>query len=614
MGFLIPEDVIETVRNAADIVDVVSESVQLKKTGHHYMGLCPFHSEKTPSFSVNPARDIFHCFGCGVGGNVFSFVMKRDGVSFPEAVRTLAGKYGIQIPEREKSSTERRDESEREALYAINKLAMEYFHSVLLESENGRVARDYLKQRGMDGTVVRDFRLGYVPDGWDHLCRFLASRNVPRNLAEKSGLIVTKNGERFYDRFRNRVIFPICDLSQRVIGFGGRVLDQSLPKYLNSPETPVYNKSRSLYGFDRTRQALRETGTVHIVEGYFDLLALYMNGITNVVATLGTALTRDHVRMLSRSGVTKFVLVFDSDEAGIHAAARSIPVFQQEFVSASILVLPSPHDPDTYIRAFGPESFRKDSEQAKGVVPFLSEAAVKKHGLTIEGRIAVINEMKDVLSMVDDPVARSLYIRDLSHRIGVDEKAVVEKVGENLTKTREHRKESRDVEMHGAPVPDRKPSSRLIDMERQIVSMMLQYPEIIEECRVSGVYELLQDPELGNVAGMVMEFRGGMEDMASVLTNRAPDESTRRLIASLAIGDIPYLYKNCVNLIHQYIHSRKKTENTLSQRIRLAEENNDQELLIRLIHEKNVFSKKMKNQGLSQKKIINSGTGGGRSI
>lgn len=614
MGFLIPEDVIETVRNAADIVDVVSESVQLKKTGHHFMGLCPFHSEKTPSFSVNPLRSIFHCFGCGVGGNVFSFVMKRDGVSFPDAVRTLAGKYGIQIPEREKSVSERRDESEREALYRINALAMDYFHSVLFENETGRVARDYLKQRGMNGDIVRDFRLGYAPDSWDHLCRFLSSRNVPRKLAEKSGLIVTKNGERYYDRFRNRIIFPICDLSQRVIGFGGRILDQSLPKYLNSPETPVYNKSRSLYGFDRTRQALRETETVHIVEGYFDLLALYMNGITNVVATLGTALTRDHVRMLSRSGVTKFVLVFDSDEAGIHAATRSIPVFQQEFVSASILVLPRPHDPDTYIRAFGPENFRKESEQARSVVPFLSEAAVKKHGLSIEGRIAVINEMKDVLSMVDDPVARSLYIRDLSHRIGVDEKAVVEKVGENLSKTRELSKDTGDGGAHRPAETGLKPSSPLIDMERQIVSMMLQYNEIIDECRACGVHELIQDPELASIAGMVMDYRGNMEDMASVLTNRASHESTRRLIASLAIGDIPYLYKNCVNLIHQYIHSRKKTENTLSQRIRLAEENNDQELLIRLIQEKSAFSKTMKNQGLSQKKILNSGTGGGRSL
>jgi DNA primase len=615
LAFFIPEDIIETIRNAADIVDVVSESVQLKKTGHHFMGLCPFHSEKTPSFSVNPSRAIFHCFGCGIGGNVFSFVMKRDGMSFPEAVRTLAGKYGISIPERERSPESRREESEREALYSVNRLAMDYFSSVLLRSEQGLIAREYLKERGMTLSIAQEFNLGFVPDGWDNLCRFFASRKIPRELAEKSGLIVSKNRERYYDRFRNRIIFPICDLSQRVIGFGGRVLDASLPKYLNSPETPVYNKSRSLYGFSRTRQALRETGTVHIVEGYFDFLALYMNGITNVVATLGTALTRDHVRMLSRSGVTKFVLVFDSDEAGIHAAARSIPVFQQEFVSANILVLPSTHDPDTYIRAFGAERFRAESENASGVVPFLSEASVKKHGLSIEGRIAVINDMKSVLAMVDDPVARSLYIRDLAHKIGVDEKAVHEKVREHAPAGRVHESAGRQDEMFsGADKQNHPPVSRFIDMERQIVSMMLQYPDIIEECRVLGVHELLEDQELKNIGLMVMEYNGELNDMAAVLTNRAADETTRRRIAGLAIGDIPYLYKNCVNLIHQYIHNRKKTENTLSQRIRLAEERNDQELLFQLIHEKNKLSKTMKNQGLSQKKIIKSGTGGGSSI
>lgn len=610
MALYIPEDVIETVRNASDILEIVSEGVQLKKSGQHFMGLCPFHSEKTPSFSVNPSRGIFHCFGCGVGGNVFSFIMKRDGISFPESVRTLAVKYGISIPEKEMSPSARREESEREALYAVNKEAMGYFKSVLFKSDQGKIARDYLKERGMTAAIAEEFNLGYVPDGWDHLSRYLSGRKIPRPLAEKSGLIVSKNGERFYDRFRNRIIFPICDMSQRVIGFGGRVLDQSLPKYLNSPETPVYNKSRSLYGLSRTRQALRETETVHIVEGYFDLLALYMHGIKNVVATLGTALTREHVRMLSRCGVTKFVLVFDSDDAGVHAAARSIPVFQKEYVNADILVLPSPHDPDSYIRTFGPEHFRSESEKALGIVPFLADSAIRKHGLSIEGRLAVINDMKPVLGMVEDSVARSLYIRDLAHKIGVDEKAVLEKVQEHIPETQGP---VQDEPRAGRPQVHVQ-VSRFGDMERQIVAMMLQYPQMIEECRNHGVVEYFEDPCFKSIGRMIMEYRGDMNTMASILTTRALDEETRRTISALAIGDIPYLYKNCVNLLHQYITSRKKMDNSLSQRIRLAEERNDQELLIRLIHEKNMLSKTMKNNGLSQKKILNSGIGGGKSI
>jgi DNA primase len=612
LAFFIPEDIIETIRNTADIYDVVSESVHLKKTGLHYMGLCPFHSEKTPSFSVNPARGIFHCFGCGVGGNVFSFVMKRDGISFPESVRLLAAKYGIRVPEREMSRTERREESEREALYSVNKMAMEYFKGVLFNGENGKAGREYLKKRGMTGVLAEEFNLGYVPDGWDNLARFLSSRKVPLGLAEKSGLVVKKNSERYYDRFRNRIIFPICDLSQRVIGFGGRVLDQSLPKYLNSPETPVYNKSRSLYGFNLSRQAMRETGTVHIVEGYFDLLSLYMHGIKNVVATLGTALTRDHVRMLSRSGVSKFVLVFDSDNAGIKAAERSIPVFQKEFVNADILVLPSPHDPDSFVREFGPEKFGEASARSLGIVPFLTESSVKKHGLSIEGRISVIEDMKHVLGMVTDPVARSLYVRDLSHRIGVDERAVHEKVMEQAKNVHERDREEKPP-VPGAGETGRAPS-RFADMERQIVSMMLQYPEIIEECRNVGVVDLMEDDSFKTIGRMILDYQGNRNDMAAVLTDMADNESTRRLIASLAIGDIPYLYKNCINLINQYITNKNKSENTLLQKIRNAEERNDHELLIKLIHEKDRYTKIMKNQGLSQKKIIKSGIGGGGSI
>ena len=567
------------------------------------MGLCPFHSEKTPSFSVSPGRGIFHCFGCGLGGNVFSFVMKRDGISFPEAARMLALKYGIRLPEKELDPSARRAESERETIYAVNKLALGYFSSMLLKDPQGEAARNYLKQRGMNGAIAEEFNLGYVPDGWDNLCRFLSSRKVSRDMAERSGLIVSKNKERYYDRFRNRIIFPICDLSQRVIGFGGRVLDTSLPKYLNSPETPVYSKSRSLYGFSRTRQACRESETVHIVEGYFDLLSLYMHGITNVVATLGTALTREHVRILSRSGVKKFVLVFDSDAAGVQAAIRSVPVFQSEFVSADILVLPRPHDPDTYIREFGQDHFKKASENALGIIPFLSEASVKKHGLSIEGRIAVIQDMKGVLGMVDDPIARSLYVRDLAHKIGVDENAVLEKVKEQ-SRTRQDGSGAKQPAYGDANnfSGSAGPVSRFLEMEKQIVSMMLQFPEIIVQCRDNGVVDYFENADLKSIGQMVLSYEGCGEDMTAILTTRAADERTRRLITGLAVGDIPYLYKNCVNLIQQFITIRKKTENSLSQRIKLAEERNDHELLIKLIHEKNVYSKSLKKQGSDQKR------------
>lgn len=546
------------------------------------MGLCPFHSEKTPSFHVNPVRGIYHCFGCGMGGDVFSFVMKREGIPFPEAVRMLAGRYGVTIPEPELSPSARRVESERETLYAANKLAMGYFRHVLFENKQAEVARNYLKNRGINGKIADTFHLGYAPEGWDNLLRFLVSQNIPREVAEKSGLIVTKNKERYYDRFRNRIIFPILDLSRRVIGFGGRVLDDSLPKYLNSPETPIYNKSRSLYGFSKTKQACRQTGAVHIVEGYFDLLSLYMHGVEHVVATLGTAITQEHVRMLSRGGVKRFVLVFDSDEAGIKAAERSIPVFQKEFISANILVLPKGHDPDTYIREFGPEAFLNASDKALGIIPFLLESAVKHYGLSIEGRIRIIEAMREPLRVVDDPIARSLYIRELSHRIGVDESAVMEKV-------KEQDRAPVRVDGRAQAVPETRPiarQARYQEIEKQILSMMLQFPEIIAECRERRVVEYLENGALRALGQKILEYKGDPGAMASALVARAESDGERRMISALAIGDIPWLYKNCVTLINRYIGNRKKNDDSLSEQIRMAEENNDHDLLLKLMQEK----------------------------
>jgi DNA primase len=356
-----------------------------------------------------------------------------------------------------------------------------------------------------------------------------------------------------------------------------------------------------LYGFNLTKQAIRATGKVHIVEGYFDLISLYMNGVENVAATLGTAITRDHVRMLSRSGVKKFVLVFDSDEAGVKAAERSIPVFQKEFISAHVLVLPKPHDPDTYVREFGPDQFKKMSDGSLGVIPFLSEISIKKHGLSVEGRLNVIHDMTGPLSMVDDPIARSLYIRGLSGRIGVDEKAILEKVNDHVS--------ARGASSSSNAGPDTRSMNGVVGraggevrsvsfpvMERQIVSMMLQYSDIIEECRENRVSDYFESRELRDLCVNILNYTGNHADMASYFMIHANHEDERRLIASLAIGDIPYLYKNCVTLIRQFINTRKKTDDSLSRRIRDAEERNDHELLLKLIQEKNAYSKTLKNQ------------------
>ena len=296
MVFFIPEEKINEIKNAADIVDVVSESVVLKKAGRNHVGLCPFHSEKTPSFTVSYEKQIFYCFGCGTGGNVFAFLMKKEGHSFPEAVKYIAGKYGVHIPYDAMTPEQKQKISEKENLLSVNKQAMIFFSKCLIESNVGEKARDYLRKREISEDTVRGYYLGYAPEGWNTLFNYMTKNNKHSPLLlEKAGLIIKKNGlAGFYDRFRDRIIFPIFDVNSQVIGFGGRVMDDSLPKYLNSPETVVFNKSRSLYGLNAAKSECRITETVYIVEGYFDLLALHQHGIKNCVATLGTAITPEH--------------------------------------------------------------------------------------------------------------------------------------------------------------------------------------------------------------------------------------------------------------------------------------------------------------------------------
>ena len=378
----ISEDKITEIKNQADILDIVSESVLMKKAGRNYVGLCPFHSEKTPSFTVSPDKQIFYCFGCGEGGNVFSYLMKMEGLTFPETARQLARRYGIDIPSQSLTPAQKQRMGEKERLLAINRMAAEFYQRHLLKNPAGGSARDYFVKRGITKETCQRFGLGYAPDGWEHFARFSMMKKIPSALAEQTGLLVAREQKKgFYDRFRNRIIFPIHDAGGQVIGFGGRVMDDSLPKYLNSPESPVYNKSKSLYGLHRARQACREADSVYIVEGYFDLIRLHQSNVENAVATLGTALTEDHIRML-RGYARKAVLVFDSDDAGIRAAHRSVDLFMRFEMDAKVMVLPQGHDPDTFLVEYGYDEFIRYTENASGMMRFLMDVAIEKHGLS----------------------------------------------------------------------------------------------------------------------------------------------------------------------------------------------------------------------------------------
>ena len=579
MAVYIPEEKINDIKNAADIVDIISEVAVLKKSGKNFLGLCPFHSEKTPSFTVSPDKQIFYCFGCSAGGNVFSFLMKQEGISFPEAVRMLARRYGIDIPVQTMSPEQKRQISQRESVLAINRQAMDFFRCALLENTSGKTAMEYLLKRGISREIIDDFKIGYAPEGWDNLAIYFSKKKQPDELVEKSGLIIPRKGKSgFYDRFRSRIIFPIFDISMQIIGFGGRVLDDSLPKYLNSPETPVYNKSRSLYGLHMAKGKCRESKTVFIVEGYFDLLALHQHGIQNSVATLGTSLTPEHVQIL-RGFIGKdgrIVLVYDSDLAGIKAAQRSIEVFDKGYVDAAIVVLPAGHDPDSYLLEFGTEPFMNLAAESKGVISFLIDCAVKKHGLSTEGKIHIISDMKVSLSAIKDNVARSLYVKELAERIDIDEKAVLEKVRQVSAG------KSSDIVKPAAYVFQNN-GNRL---ERQIIAMMLQFPEVLSEVDNRGLLNLFEDNILKSIGQSVLKLKDSSGEPASELMSIIDDKDKKSIIASLVMEDDLWDREGCLKLIAQFESSRYRNERKLLQEIRDAEEHNDYELVLRLLKKK----------------------------
>ena len=583
MARTIPDETIRRVKNTANIVDVVSDNVLLKKSGRNYLGLCPFHSEKTPSFTVSPDKQIFYCFGCHTGGNVFSYIMQHEGLSFPEAVRYVAGKYGIEVPDSHLSAEQKKRLTEKEKLYRINELAASFFGASLHDPHVGQQASTYLLGRGMTRKIIESHQLGYAPNRWDGLLGYLQSKRVPLELLAKTGLIIPrKDRGGYYDRFRDRVMFPIFDLNQKIVGFGGRVMGDGMPKYLNSPESTIYNKSRSLYGIDKARQEIRRSGIVYLVEGYFDALALHLYGIENAVATLGTALTAEHVQLLKGlvgpSG--KAVLVYDSDLAGIKAAHRSISVFEQGYLDARILVLPEGYDPDEYLREHGPDDFLKAADLAVGMITFLIDSAVQQFGLTLEGKVKVVSALQEPLAAVQDSVARALHIKQLAERLDVDETAIMEKVRQMAGKPQAGRRAASDDILKAAADDGQR-------LEEQIVAIMLRYPEIIGEVVGRHLLDYFRDDQLKSIGQMISDQDPTRTKSVAEVISMIEAPHYRNLLTKLAIVEQHWDRQGCERLLVQFeSHHRRHVAEDLQRRIEAAEKDNDMDLLGKLLMQK----------------------------
>ena len=426
----IGEDKIQEIRERIDIVELVSSYLPLKRSGANHQGLCPFHSEKTPSFNVNAPRQIFHCFGCGVGGDVFSFLMRMEGLSFPEAVRRLAERAGVEVEEEQLTPAEEQQRQERERLLRISEVAAAFYHQLLLEDPQGAAGRRYLRQRGYEGETVREFQLGYAPDSWQALADHLAGKGFETKWArDVLGLVREgQKGRGDYDLFRRRLLFPIQDSRGRVVAFGGRVLDDSLPKYINSPESPIYHKGRVLYGLYQAKEAMRHSDTGIVVEGYFDQLALYRAGYKNAVATCGTALTAEHARLLKRY-CKKLLLFFDQDKAGRQATFRAMEVLLAEGLAAAVVELPVNEDPDSFLAGHAAEELQSCFDQARPVLEVYMQHCLAQHGDSIEGKARAAEEMLGKLRLLPSELERDLYLKELARRTGLDEELLKKKAG-----------------------------------------------------------------------------------------------------------------------------------------------------------------------------------------
>ncbi len=423
---LIAEEVIDRIKRQVDIVDVVSHHVVLTKTGQNFKGLCPFHQEKTPSFIVNPARQIFHCFGCGAGGNIFTFLTRLTGASFPEVVRDLGQRVGVEVAESVPAAGGAGGLASR--LEQINGAAALWFKQNLRDARVGMVGRNYLGDRGIQPGTIDRFGIGWAPPEWDGLFNALTKQGFSPADLVTAGLVVAREGKSgCYDRFRGRVMFTITDLRKRVVGFGGRTLGHATPKYLNSPDTPLFKKGQTLFAFEQAREAMVRTKTAIIVEGYFDAIALHQAGLTNTVATLGTALTPEHVQMLRRF-TEHVVLVFDPDEAGVRAALRGLDLFVNSGLDVKVVTLPDGEDPDTFVRRAGGAVFAELQAAAPSLLDYVLDHTMRRaETSSVESRIRSVDEVLRIIQKSEHPLEREERIRLVAERLGINQSRLIER-------------------------------------------------------------------------------------------------------------------------------------------------------------------------------------------
>jgi len=586
---LIPNDIINQVIDRSDIVEIIGDYTALKKAGQNFKALCPFHHEKSPSFVVNPDKQIFHCFGCGVGGNVIGFLMRQEHLEFPQAVRFLAEKKGIVIPEDEAGASNPSRQLREDVLKA-NALAAAFFHDILLTGREAdvKVARDYLKGRGVHLETVKKFQLGFAPNEWDALLKYLKAKGISEELILKAGLIIAREGKSgFYDRFRNRVIFPIVDIQNRAVAFGARTMEASDgAKYINSPETPVYTKGQHLFGLNLCRQRIGEVDQIIVVEGYMDMIMPFIHGVDNIAASLGTALTTDQIRLIRRY-TPNVVMLFDTDAAGQSAIVRSLDLLIDEGMNVRVARLKEGEDPDSFIRQEGIDAFNARIEHAQSLLDFkFNWLSAQIDPLTVEGKTKIARELLATIARFKSEVAKYELTKALAQKLNIPESVLFKQSTQVQTQQGSVKK----------PEVETKVSASTSASDELLLSLFLKDPAWVKAARENIGPEDFSDGIARQVADTVWSLADQANDWSTNdLLLRLNDEAAQSFVTKLSsieekkLGDAALVFQDCIAKILK--EKQKKARGKLMEAIRQAEVSRDTEKLDKLREEFNQLLK-----------------------
>jgi DNA primase len=543
----------DRVKQQADIVRVVGEYVRLKKSGQNFTGLCPFHAEKSPSFAVHPTKQIYHCFGCGVGGDVFKFVMEMEKCPFPESIRIVAEKCGIAVPQpRERSPEERKENQQRTALVEMHRVAQAFFVKQLESTAEGKVARAYLEDRGLAKEAVEQFGIGYTPSGGDALLRFLKTK-YPDKLLLDSGLVSRDQSGRMFDRFRRRITFPIANESGKIVAFGCRALGDDMPKYLNSPETPIYSKSNVLYHLDRAKEALRRSDFAVLVEGYMDAIAVARAGVSNVVASCGTSLAEPQIKLLARF-THRVIVNYDPDTAGQAATERSISLLLEHDFEVRVLALPGKADPDKFIREQGTEAYIKVLKEAPPYVDYLIARARRMDLTTGEGKLRAVNFLLPYVQKIPNSLLRSEWATRIAQQLRLDEPVLRAALSKAVAERRGQLKTPAELIGRAAKPVERRLIRMLAEGEgfRQELAHRIQHDQLYLGLETEKIMAALVLANLAAQPGQPVQS----SDIAAVL-----EERDRRLLFEILFEESSELTweeaESCVDALH---HRRAERE------------------------------------------------------